>query len=708
MKKFFIFVGFLVCVLAVGVACSKKKSENKFEIEVNGLQEVYVTTDIIDWDNISLIVNKNGKTNELKKYAIDESNIENLQNKDFVLFTDGLFSQNGEMTVGKYKISCQILSEDKIYDLMTIEIVESMSSVYDLISFSYPSFINNYFVNKQNSIKYPNAESSYSNCDDDYYVGNDNGFEFKPVLIVQNKFTDKTIILDNFNVNLQLYQIDDNDIGEKILIDSDKYRFEKFKIYFSDELIGLKLELKLDVDFESDFAGNKVEPLFFQFKLAEGWNATTADDLARINLVDDPNSISGYARNLSEDIFYNASSGQYERLKYYEVWKQFLSQKYEEETLAEIKSIFLHNDIIIRTSDLPSEFFVSEKESAYASGSLRDYVFLYTHYLVDDFLLNGNYFTIDFSNIPLGLSNTDCDGYIYNQNQGQYYPGHSTCFVFSGKTNDSTPYSAKFINVNTIGNTNGIISGDNNDIVEKASGSLILLKSMHAKTIVENNISKSFLISWYAESSKYALEINDTKTYDCFNSAAFLYKSSSNKINNCEFKRFGGPAVLVLSSAENGAVTDYAGVETKNSVLESYVNGTEAWFSAMKANSIATQLVSLDNILRTIGKTMLINGKINLMYLAMDSDYLVSKEACLFVDISHNGALNLFSSYNNEFYNSYSSTKAPTFSSENGGVAFTDGIKIYNESVLANSKLLYILYKVNNTTAGLVLELRDI
>lgn len=50
----------------------------------------------------------------------------------------------------------------------------------------------------------------------------------------------------------------------------------------------------------------------------------------------------------------------------------------------DVNAVYMHNDIEVKVEDLPSDYFVTTGEAgAYtkADGSLRDYSFLYTHYL---------------------------------------------------------------------------------------------------------------------------------------------------------------------------------------------------------------------------------------------------------------------------------------------------------------------------------------
>ena len=736
-KKYALMFVSVLLIAFIGIfasACGEEKNPTKniASVSANNLEEYYHNTATIDFSAVTLNVTYDDNTNVTMTNGEVDIDIANAESTtQFVLYTDGLGAmEDGNLSIGTYDITCQIVGNDTVYNLGTITISDNMNLIYNLIYFGEPEFVTTYRTN----IGATEQEDSFYSNSEIYTVGDDNEFVFKPEMSLMSKENSTIYEPSDFDVDVKVYLVVNND--STLLEDNTYYTFSNFAFDFTDEAIGQTFRIEVTPsDFSADISGNAVNPVTFTFKVEDGWNAYTADDIARINIVD--YDVTEFARYQSQDIFYNADTQVYERRLTYDIWEQHLAEKgYASESLHSINGIYMHGNISITPEDIPDDFFVTEAESAYAAGSLRDFSLLYMHYLNNNFVFNGNYFMIDVSELPLGLSNTSYSGYIYSENQARYYPGHSTVFSFSGKVDNTTTETATFKNVNSIGNTGGVVSieGDSNEAI-KASGGLILLKSIHATTNVDNSIAKEYLIAWYGESSLMDRErgniyINGVKTYDCFNSGAFAYASDMNTISNSEFKRFGGPVILMVSEAENGVVDRYAGFTIDdNSVLESYVNGTEAWFVMQQATQIASQLIGLELLLNQCNNSMMTpievtssTGQVstkncmNLIALVMDQDYLASTEQKLFADYLRGEASasnQAFSTYNNAIINGIleqSQYRAPVFMSNAGDIGYTTGASIdfATGSTQFNGNELYVLYPLGSTMAGLVLDLKQL
>lgn len=736
-KKYALMFVSVLLIAFIGIfasACGEEKNPTKniASVSANNLEEYYHNTATIDFSAVTLNVTYDDNTNVTMTNGEVDIDIANAESTtQFVLYTDGLGAmEDGNLSIGTYDITCQIVGNDTVYNLGTITISDNMNLIYNLIYFGEPEFVTTYRTN----IGATEQEDSFYSNSEIYTVGDDNEFVFKPEMSLMSKENSTIYEPSDFDVDVKVYLVVNND--STLLEDNTYYTFSNFAFDFTDEAIGQTFRIEVTPsDFSADISGNAVNPVTFTFKVEDGWNAYTADDIARINIVD--YDVTEFARYQSQDIFYNADTQVYERRLTYDIWEQYLAEKgYASESLHSINGIYMHGNISITPEDIPDDFFVTEAESAYAAGSLRDFSLLYMHYLNNNFVFNGNYFMIDVSELPLGLSNTSYSGYIYSENQARYYPGHSTVFSFSGKVDNTTTETATFKNVNSIGNTGGVVSieGDSNEAI-KASGGLILLKSIHATTNVDNSIAKEYLIAWYGESSLMDRErgniyINGVKTYDCFNSGVFAYASDMNTISNSEFKRFGGPVILMVSEAENGVVDRYAGFTIDdNSVLESYVNGTEAWFVMQQATQIASQLIGLELLLNQCNNSMMTpievtssTGQVstkncmNLIALVMDQDYLASTEQKLFADYLRGEASasnQAFSTYSNAIINGIleqSQYRAPVFMSNAGDIGYTTGASIdfVTGSTQFNGNELYVLYPLGSTMAGLVLDLKQL
>lgn len=741
MKKLAIaFCGALcACVAAFGVACSCSTEDEKTisSVSTSSFKNYYHVTETIDFNNVKLDVKYENGTSETLTYAEFDIPVEDAaEQTQFIVYTDGLYAQTaGELQTGEYTITCQIIGNDTVYNLGKINVSENMNLIYDLVLYSEPSFITTY-KNNIASVSATNEDAFYlDNSDNEYVVGDDNAFIFKPTLSLISKSASEIVEADEYDVNVEVYIMQNGEWSK--IEDETYYSFQNFKFDFTDAAIGQSFKIEMTpADFEKDMYGNPVEPVTFSFTVQDGWNAYTADDIARINLVsDEVKSLlqqNKFSRSQSQAIFYE--NGKYVKKYYYDIWENYLASKgYSAENLVDVNAVYMHNDIEVKVEDLPSDYFVTTGEAgAYtkADGSLRDYSFLYTHYLNEDFTFNGNYFKLDVSDIPLGYSDT---GKIFTSD-ADIIPGHSTVFVFSGLLDNTTTERAYFKNVNTVGNTGEVQSGAT-ESAEDAAGGLILLKSIHGTTEISNSIAKQYMIAWYAESSQ--LDVNNTtdrgnvyidyvKTYDCFNSAFFAYASEKNEIANSEMKRFGGPIMFLISEAENSEGTTVGkrrgGISIdENTILENYVTGEEPWFSVMNANKIATQLKGLNDLLNGYTESNIVYNNIpnkegeylNLIMVAMDQDYLGSQERNIYSDYVYGNDVP-FNTDNTTLNRiiAGSSYLSPAFMTSNGEIAYITG----NDSMAfypgAGSSFtgdyLYMMYPADGTMIGAVLGMEQI
>lgn len=722
----------LVGVLTVG--CGKKDPEAIESYKVNNLPSYYHVTDTVNFSDVTVDVvydNEDSETLTVKEIDVPVENAQ--ENTQFIIYTDGLSSMPaGELTIGSYNITCVVLGFDGELTLGTITVSDNQNLIYDVINFFEPQFVSTY----NNNISATGAEDSFYNTTEVYTIGDDNGFRFKPDVTFSEKSTGQFIVPTNYNVDAEVYMLGDN-TRASVTDDDSYYVFDNFEFDFTEKAIGNTFEISMTMtDFDKYLDGTTIDPITFTFKVEDGWNAYDALDLARINITDvDP---TGYARATSQAIFPGASG--YESRSFYTIWEEYLQDKIGGD-LSAINGIYFHSNISVTTTDLPEIFFISPEESSYAQGSLRDFTFLYSHLLDDDFTINGNYFMLNLSDIPVGLSNTRKDGFVYTS-LNDHDAGHSAVFAFSGLLDNSSTHTATIKNINTIGNTGNVLSAgegtDQNELLT-ASGGLIFVKSMHGTTYIDNCIAKEYLIAWFPESTQFNdvgnMHLDYVKTYDCFNSAFFSFASDDNTIQNSEFKRFGGPAILLVSDADqaqddNVSEEDirYGGVTVdENTIIENYVAGNEAWFAMQTgASQIATQLIGLDAVLNAYQNTMLyereVNGStndyINLICLIMDQGYLGGEDH-VYGDFAWGeaGADNVpFSTYSTIVDQALTAggNRAPIFMTNAGDASLFNGsnLTFLNDAGTANhldGDLLYFVYPINaSCQVGAVLGLESL
>ncbi len=717
------------------VACGPDDEEVTItSVSASKINDFYYITDTIDFSAINVTVTYSDKTTStLTKGEFDINAQDAKDDTQFIIDTKGLYGQTaGELIEGEYAFTCVLIGNDTVFNLKTVTVSSNMSLRYNAISYAEPEFVS---VFKRNSTVTENDESSFYKSTD-YYVGDDNEFIFKPILTIQkNDVANAEMFdVDNYDVNVKV-EIKNGDAFD-VLNDDTYFSYADFAFQFKPTAIDKTFRITVSpIDFDVDFAGNAIAPVVFTFVVKDGWNAYSALDLGRMSLISDsvkalynngkPTAENPYIRPESALIFWTGSGATREHLSYYPIWEEFLTSK-GVTNLNAINGLFMHGDISVTADDLPSKFFISEEEAKEnnnleLAGSLRDFALLYTHYLENDFLFNGNLFKLDCSTIAWGMSNTALKEYYYKSGASDYKAGHSTVLNFLGKTDETqSKATATVLNVEAVGNTQNIVSGDadKDDRILKASGGLILLKSYKTTTFVENCIAKSWLIAWYAEDTQTltCLDMDYVKTYDCYNSGAFSWKGAKNAISHAEFKRFGGPVMFNVTGIEN-SVEYSAGftVDKATCVMESFLTGSEAWFTLNKANSIVTAFIQTDALFKAYGSTILKDDKLNMLSLSIDRDYLASTQNNVPAEFSMIGEneqkFDLHDTDTNLITGTLKATsyKTPVIMASGGQVAYiSESPSMHLEFVSGNAPftgdLLYVAYPAGSTVAGIVVE----
>lgn len=671
MKKFWTIVTSLVlvvCSVFSLAACGKKAEEadKVTSVKLNNVSSFYQTTDSVQFDKMTLTISttKSGDIT-LTKGQFDLDKVEDAaEGTEFVLFTDGLYGETaGALTEGTYKFSVYVVSyAQKFENFLAVTVTDDLSVGYIFMGFNQPDFVKTYTSN--NVAKADDDSKFYETTE--YYVGDDNEFEFAPELTVRSKETRQTVLPDRYNVTLSVKLNGTELVGTE---DEDTYfTFSNFKFKFTEEAVGKTFVITMKpADFEEE-----ADAVSFTFNVADGYNVSQENvkDLGRMALVSDTfdDTKYEYAGNNAEDVYYNYTTHDKEKRAIYTIWENYYAKLAETDAhyadAKAVNGIFIHGDIYVTPNDLPSDFFISADEVAHRAtaghldgleGSLQDRSYLYLHYLENDFTFNGNLFKVSFNGdsskgydaIPWGLG----DGNTFYKTTEECIMGHSKAFMFIGGNKDNrSSYVATFKNAfieGNVSNVQSIIDAGDADASAKASGSLIMVTSVYADTQVKNTIINSALIGMYSEANKKVADYNDglhadkVKVYNCYNSALFCYDSANNDISNSTLHTFGGPAVFLISDVYNG--TDIWAASCVVDAITTVTNeilGTEAWFTIVKANAIIPQITQLDLLLRGqhLGVTFIgDNGKMDMLELSMDGAYLNSDRLDLYSTFSYQG-----------------------------------------------------------------------
>ncbi|MCD8200565.1 MAG: hypothetical protein LUD47_00640, partial [Clostridia bacterium] len=554
---------------------------------------------------------------------------------EFALYTDGLYAclSSGRAAEGEYAFSCLLAEDMNTYDLGTVYIGEDITH-FDVTLYEDPDFITEYEANLERCGD-KEDDNEYVKETEEYCVGDDNGFVFVPKLTLSDPHNKKLSFDQSvFDVDVSVYY-EDEETGETVelnLEDNLYVEYADFSFDFTDVALGKLFTIEMELsDFDRDFAGLPLSPVTMTVRVCDGYNVYDALDLGHMNLVDSDPGYDNYVDQLSKPVFWD--NGSYVQIHTFDVWKDFLKGKGEpEDSLKATNGIFLHRDIDITSDDIPEDFFVGEEEAerngvAYDDmiGCVRDSVYLYTHYMTDDFTLNGNLFTIDCSTLKYGLTSRKSSGLkYYPEGDTAVATSNSALFEFCGrkdnskdwtKVDDSTRCLATMENVEIVGNMsnpNYKVSGKENGM---AAGSLMMVESASSRLKTDNLICREFVMAIYTNNSntRYtASEIDNTKVFDCYNCGLYVYISANNYVKNSVFKRIGGPIVMCTSKTkmDNEHDDNYgyffeAGCEfDEDTILENYIAGDEAWFVSMDVTFIPVLLAWFDEFFERIGKTL--------------------------------------------------------------------------------------------------------
>lgn len=309
--------------------------------------------------------------------------------------------------------------------------------------------------------------------------------------------------------------------------------------------------------------------------------------------------------------------------------------------------IVLHNDIKLTYADVPSTFFnVSTADVVYTkdvNGVISTSVAPKgTRYLIDgidvyrrtsttDFVMEGNFFTIDTKEFPLIASPAVFDKNL-DLDYGSDY-SNSTLIIFEGVSENWVQVTSPNISVNNIAFI-GNAARDNwvdaeGELV--TAGGLILIKSSRcAVTTFNNTNNNSFFISYFPDCGGH-LNVNDSKCYDTYQNGAFVWSNCEFNVTNTYINGTGGPAIIAMSVKEtvDGAETylnPVINIDDK-SVIETHTTGEEIWYKSINATSIVGDIkalgAGLDQLLQAAsngaakGNWVDANGKMNIEAILM-------------------------------------------------------------------------------------------
>lgn len=646
-------------------------------IAISGLASAYSPGSEIEWNQVSVKLNYSDNTTvSIDKLEFDVETAK-LETTEAILYTDGL--HDGETTMsGEYQIKVSLKKEDFATkrDVMKVTIEDFTPSKYPLLSFMKPSFINEY----EQAIKAPTEdekkdpaimETKFVKTDEMFTIGTTNTFKFQPPAIFLNMSTGKTVAASAYKKDVLVQELNAEGEVVKEASPSD-YAVKPNGIKFNESAIGKNFKLtELPAGYTTYKDGPEITPVSFSFHVEKGLNIANAKELGLINLVkytaaDFCESNSAWANHLGinpstgalhenevSKAFWDSATKSHVSIDEVKLWKEFLINKgvisaSDFDTLKSAPAFFLTNKITITPEDIPQEYFITEEEcpdaNKYAKGGLRDGVALYKMLLDQDVTFNGNYFTVDASNIPLCKSINNNGLTVYTEETTEMFPGHATLFEFDGikpdndafwETQTAYPQVKKgfFKNFNAIGNTKPVKEQSEQKEIDKMMNltGIIFARSCFSNADFDNIIAKQFLMGVFADkylgqtkggliNPAFGTNLRDSKIYDCANAGVFNYNNGNFAIFNSTMKRFGGACVINAGDEawHHSANTSF----DSNCVLENWVSGSELYFIALNATGYITQVQGLSTAMKLGANSPFAreDGLMNLVSLTMEGD----------------------------------------------------------------------------------------
>lgn len=482
---------------------------------------------------------------------------------------DGWYQDN-KLEV-EYDFSSAVESDLTLYAKWNAKFVIYPYGVESSISFV------EYSANKQEK---DNKRTEFVDLTQVYVVGDDNNWCVKPdvTFISYDESTGEAepVSIEKWQFEIKLYEIKETgaeliDLDNTTLVES--IDFYSCEIDFSEDAINKMMKVEVVPTGLSNKQKEHIGDytMTFEFKVVDGFNVYHENELAYME---------------------NRTSGED-----YEAWKAFKEEKGLDTKYCP-SSLILHKSLNITEENLPSYYFYQESDLNKSDAdyqralkSLKDKKNIYMREFEENehFEILGNYFTISIEKIKEVVrenGNITPEGEVIS---------HSTLFRFEGKESAT----AAMKNLNLIGNAprvENVIKG----------GGLIMNKVEGPKFEISNTLSACYFITYMPNYTSSEYLVKDCKAYDSFNCFVYNWGSTNVVLENSEMIGAGGPVIIqdhVDATDADGGVAPNTKVINCN--LQSYVTGTEGWFTLVKASALVPQIKAMNAIFAPVQRSFL-------------------------------------------------------------------------------------------------------
>ena len=290
-----------------------------------------------------------------------------------------------------------------------------------------------------------------------------------------------------------------------------------------------------------------------------------------------------------------------------------------------VSGVVLHKDITLTANDVPESFFytttapvvyykyndegvlVPEVTIPEGTKYLVDGSFIYERDGGAEFAIEGNFFTLSAKNFPLVPSPA-----VFGKDSGKDYESDfSNAALFRFHSTEDAVTNITLNNMAIIGNSARDNLVDGMESLASAGGLIFFKSSIYTKTEMNNVIGNSFFITYFTENTT-TLTVTNSKCYDSYQNAAFVWGDSTFNLINSYVNGCGGPAIIAQSVWDED---HHPTVNVTGSELDTILSGKEIWFTAVNANAIVDSIKQLGMGMQANGLGTFVDqdGKMNIM-----------------------------------------------------------------------------------------------
>lgn len=582
MKKALSVVLALLLVVSCFALIACNDTEVVTGVTLQGLQSTYVLGDEINYSNIKLVIehSANGK-------------------EEFPLTSSGVSYEPIDTTEeGSFEFvaSYGMYTAKMAYQVVAPAVEMIMTYTYSQGYTAYQSAIRSDKGDESGETVFANLDASKTV----YTVGNDNGFVFLPLTIGITE-EEEEITLKQVKTTSQVFlgetELTGDALAQYVTVANNVYYFTKEA---ADKIF--RIDVKYNDKYMVGFSEAQ-KTISLTVKVVNGYNVYDARGLAVLDNLN--NKAWG---EIKENTKLSWDGGK---------------------TLAEfadVERVIIHNDIRVTRQDLPTAYFwTGEEGSAFVAAKGRtaeqykDYLIgslkegeniedweggscaqrgLYTN---NGICINGNFHTLSYESglvyegegSEKTFTGVGEDGGIYlvndfNDGEGctDAFPEPHYSFV-AFRDYNTTKTNAVVENVYMLGEMQTKAKG------EMPAGLMAINSSLQDIT-VSNVIALNFFTTFELDYGAN-LSAADCKFYDNFSNMVYAYRSNRIDIANCQMKRAGGP-IFIIDNANSDYCIPINVTIDKDSVLESWLTGSETWFVINNVpSSIVNSIIPLAN-----------------------------------------------------------------------------------------------------------------